>query len=190
MALGTVLDPSARRVDDIAHPGPPLGALHGKTIGFRVDIMWRSWDWISELWAAELEAAGATVRFWRAGGRTGEEGARMAEGLKEFLGSIDAAIVGLGNCGSCTGWTIHDALAAAATDIPTIAIVTQNFDDLGHNLARRGGRSGLRIHVLPHPLNERARDEVEQVGREHYPRMLEAMDAAVGAAVSAGAAAA
>ena len=177
MALGTILDPTAVRADDITHPGPDLGDLRGKTIGFRVDIMWRSWDWSSALWAKELEAAGAKVVFWRAGGRTGDEGARMAEGLKDFVGQIDAAIVGLGNCGSCTGWTIHDALAAAARGVPTIAICTQNFEELGHTLARRGGRSGLRLHILPHPLNEREQADVEGVGREHYLPMMAAFGA-------------
>ena len=92
-----------------------------------------------------------------------------------------AAIVGLGNCGSCTGWTIHDALAAAATGIPTIAICTRNFDELGHTLARRGGRSGLRIHILPHPLNEREQGDVESVARAHYAPMLEAFGATISA---------
>ena len=181
MTLGTILDPTARRPDDIAHAGPDLGDVRGKTIGFRVDIMWRSWDWVSAAWAAELEAAGAKIVYWRAGGRTGEEGARMAEELKAFVGQIDAAIIGLGNCGSCTGWTIHDALAAAASGMPTIAICTQNFEELGHTLARRGGRSGLRIHILPHPLNEREQGDVESVARAHYAPMLEAFGATISA---------
>ena len=177
MAMGIVLDPTALRADDITHNGPDLGDVRGKKIGFRVDIMWRAWDWVSEIWANELRAAGAQVTIWRAHGRTGDEGERMAKELEQFIGSVDAVISGLGNCGSCTGWTIHDALSAAAREIPTIAIVTENFDELGHNLARRGGRSGLRIHVLPYPLNERARDEVELIAREHFPRMLEAFGA-------------
>jgi hypothetical protein len=58
------------------------------------------------------------------------------------------------NCGSCTGWTIRDALAAAEKGLPTTAICTEVFEELGHNLAASGGRSGLRIHISPYPLNE------------------------------------
>ena len=50
------------------------------------------------------------MKFWRSCGRSGEEGERMAAGLKTFLSEIDIAVVGLANCGSCTGWTVHDSL--------------------------------------------------------------------------------
>jgi hypothetical protein len=178
MGRSTVLDPTVVRTDDIATPGPDAGPLAGKVIGFRLDEIWRAWDWISEIWAEEFRKAGATVKFWRSSqGRTGPEGERVAKSLDEFLGSIDIAVVGLGNCGSCTGWTIRDALAAAARGLPTTAICTAVFEELGHNLAQRGGRSGLRIHVLPYPLNEKQRSEVEPVAYEHLPGVLRTMGA-------------
>ena len=101
----------------------------------------------------------------------------MAKSLEEFLNSIDIAVVGLANCGSCTGWTIHDALAAAAKGLPTTAVCTENFLELGRNLAQRGGRSGLRIHVLPYPLNEKLREEVDAVAHDHLAGMLGTMGA-------------
>lgn len=178
MAKGNVLDPTAVREDDIASPGPDAGPLAGKTVGFRLDEIWRAWDWISEIWAEEFRKAGATVKFWRSNqGRTGEQGDRVAKALDEFLDSIDIAVVGLGNCGSCTGWTIRDALAAAARGLPTTAVCTEVFEELGRNLAQRGGRSGLRIHVLPYPLNEKLKEEVDTVAYEHLAGMLQTMDA-------------
>ena len=50
-----VLDPTARRDDDIVSPGPDAGVLAGKRIGFRVDQIWRAWDWVSELWAGNSD---------------------------------------------------------------------------------------------------------------------------------------
>jgi hypothetical protein len=180
MATGKVLDPKARLNDDISTPGPDAGELAGKTVGFRLDEIWRAWDWIAEIWADEFRKAGATVKFWRSNqGRTGAAGERLAAALDEFLGSIDIAVVGLGNCGSCTGWTIHDALAAAQRGLPTTAVCTEVFQELGHNLAQRGGRSGLRIHVLPYPLNEKRKEEVEPIAREHMARMVATMGASL-----------
>lgn len=168
MTIGNVLDPTAIRADDITSAGPEAGSLAGKTVGFRLDEIWRAWDWIAEVWAAEFEKAGATVKFWRSHqGRTGAEGEKVAKALDEFLDSIDIAVVGLGNCGSCTGWTIRDALSAADKGLPTTAICTEVFEELGHQLAARGGRSGLRIHILPYPLNEKLREEVEPVAFDH-----------------------
>jgi hypothetical protein len=105
----------------------------------------------------------------------------MDRELKAFLGSIDVAVVGLANCGSCTGWTIRDAITAANCGLPTTAIATANFEEFAHTLAARGGRSGLRIHVLPYPLNERLREEVISVGEAHYFPLLDTMGARLAA---------
>ena len=113
VATGFVLDPTASMANDISSPGPDAGDLKGKLVGIRLDQIWRAWDWISEIWAQEFRRAGAEVKFWRSCGRSGEEGERMAAQLEEFLACVDIAVVGLANCGSCTGWTVHDALAAA-----------------------------------------------------------------------------
>jgi len=125
MSRGNVLDPTALRADDIPLPGPDAGPLAGKTVGFRLDEIWRAWDWIADIWADEFRKAGATVTFWRSNqGRTGAEGERLARELEQFLASIDIAVVGLANCGSCTGWTIRDALAAADRGLPATAVCT------------------------------------------------------------------
>ena len=180
MAIGVVLDPTAVLESDITMPGPDAGSLAGKTVGFRLDEIWRAWDWIADIWAEEFRRAGATVKFWRSDqGRTGAEGERIARELDAFLDSIDVAVFGLGNCGSCTGWTIRDALAAAEIGLPTTAICTEVFKELGHNLASRGGRSGLRIHILPYPLNEKEKHEVEDVARAHLQEVLRTMGASL-----------
>ncbi|MBU6267006.1 MAG: hypothetical protein KGN34_05650 [Sphingomonadales bacterium] len=177
MTLGTVLDPTARRAADNASPGPDAGVLAGKRIGFRVDRMWRAWDWISEQWAERFRAAGAEVSFWRSAGRSGEEGVQCEAEYAAFLQQIDVAVVGLANCGSCTGWTIRDAITAANAGLPTVAVATKNFEVFAHEMARRGGRSGLRVHVLPYPLNEQVRADVLPIGAAHFDGMLETMGA-------------
>ncbi|MBB5685355.1 UGSC family (seleno)protein [Sphingobium boeckii] len=179
MALIKVLDPTARRADDNASAGPDAGSLVGKRVGFRLDQIWRSWDWISEVWAAKFREAGAEVVFWRSAGRSGDEGERMNAEYQDFLKTIDVSVVGLANCGSCTGWTIRDAIASANAGVPTTAIATKNFEDFAHELAARGGRSGLRVHVLPYPLNELKRDEVEAIGEAYFEGALAAMGASL-----------
>lgn len=177
MAIGKVLDPTARRADDITSPGPDAGSLVGKRVGFRLDRMWRAWDWISEVWAEKFREAGAEVVFWRSGGRSGDEGERHAREYEEFLKTIDVAVVGLANCGSCTGWTVRDAITAANTGLPTTAIATANFEAFAHEIAARGGRSGLRVHVLPYPLNEQLKEDVLPIGEAHFLGALQTMGA-------------
>ena len=172
MATITILDPTASLAHDIAEPGPDMGDLRGKRIAIRIDMLWRSWDWVSEVWADGLRAEGAEVTFWRSCGRTGEEGVQAAKDYAALLAESDAAIVGLGNCGSCTSWTIADALQAAATGIPTIAVATAHFEALAKNLATRGGRSGLRLNILPYPLDILPRDQVDDIARDQYRSFL------------------
>jgi hypothetical protein len=170
-----VLDPRAKRLDDNPGRGPDVGALSGKRIGFRVDQIWRCWDWISETWEAKFRAMGAEVSYWRSTNRSGEEGEEQDRSLHEWLSSIDIAVVGLANCGSCTGWTVRDAIAAANAGLPTVAIATRNFQAFASELAARGGRSGLRVHVLPYPLNELSRAEVDPVAEDYFAGLLQIM---------------
>jgi hypothetical protein len=177
MALIKVLDPTASRLEDNASPGPDAGVLKKKRIGFRVDQIWRCWDWISGNWEQKFGDLGAEVTYWRSTNRSGEEGEEQDRSLQQWLKTIDVAVVGLANCGSCTGWTIRDAIAAANAGLPTVAIATRNFEDFAHELARRGGRSGLRVHVLPYPLNELSRAEVDPVAEAYFAGLLTAMGA-------------
>ena len=59
------------------------------------DRLWRSWDWISELWADKFRAAGAEVSFWRSCGRSGDEGERMDRELKAFLNTFEGTLRGI-----------------------------------------------------------------------------------------------
>lgn len=170
--MALILDPSASLAHDITDPGPDAGHLRGKRIAIRIDMLWRSWDWVSAVWAEGLRAEGADVTFWRSCGRTGEEGVAADRDYNALLAESDLAIVGLGNCGSCTSWTIADALRAAAGGIPTIAVATAHFEGLARNLAKRGGRSGLRLHILPYPLDILPKEQVNDIARDHYRSLL------------------
>jgi hypothetical protein len=99
MARGIVLDPTyekSRFVDE-APTVRRVAGLAGATVGFRVDIMWRSWDWVADVWQEALVAAGAELRVFRSGARFGDEGERMATELAQWLDEVDLAVVGLAN---------------------------------------------------------------------------------------------
>jgi hypothetical protein len=170
-----VLNPTAAHSADIADPGPNFGNIRGRTIGFRVDTLWRSWDWVVDVWAEKLRELGATTIFWRTHqGRTGNEGERIAAEEQRFMADSDLVVSGLGNCGSCTGWTIRDAMAATKNGKPAIAVVTATFEPLSESISKRAGNSGLRRFVLPHPLNEMSRETVEEIALKRCDAFLEA----------------
>jgi Fe-S cluster biogenesis protein NfuA len=175
-----IVDPAAEVTTADADPGPDAGNLRGRTVGFRVDVLWRSWDWVVDEWSRALEGEGASTRQWRrAQGLAGERGQQHAGEYEQFLSSIDIAVVGLGNCGSCTSWTIKDAVSAAATGIPTVAVATEQFEALARTLASSYGRAGLRLHVLPYPLDVRPEQEVRAIARDAFPALLATLGAGV-----------
>jgi hypothetical protein len=44
-------------------------------------------------------------------------------------------------------------------------------------MAANGGRAGLRVHVLPYPLESRPEDEVRQIAKEHWQPLLDTIGA-------------
>jgi hypothetical protein len=53
--------------------------------------------------------------------------------------------------------------------------VTEEFEALAHTMAANAGWAGLRILVLPYPLDSRPEAEVRQIARQHYGSLLRAL---------------
>ena len=53
-----------------------------------------------------------------------------------------------------------------------VAVVTQEFESLAKTMAANAGQSGLRIHVLPYPLESRSEQEVREIARQHFRPLL------------------
>jgi hypothetical protein len=53
-----------------------------------------------------------------------------------------------------------------------VAVVTQEFEALAHTMAANAGRPGLRVVVLPYPLETRPEEEVRSVARDHWRPFL------------------
>jgi Fe-S cluster biogenesis protein NfuA len=173
-----IVDPTAGAVPGNPDPGPDAGPLQGKRIGIRVDVLWAAWDQTVEEWTTLLQQAGASVSTWRrAQGIKGAEGERLQAQYDAFVGASDIVISGLGNCGSCTSWSVKDGLNALNRGMPTVVAVTEQFETLGHTLASDDGRPALRLVVLPAFLNTLPEETVREAARKHYPDLLAALGA-------------
>ena len=58
-----------------------------------------------------------------------------------------------------------------------VAVVTHEFESLARTMAANAGRSGLRLLVLPYPLDTRPEAEVREIAREHFDRLLDVLGA-------------
>ena len=176
-----VLDPTGVAPDDGAiDAGPDAGRLVGRVVAIRHDVLWPAFDWTVEEWTRALEAAGATVLAWpRAQGQKDDELARADAEFESILARSDVAISGLANCGSCTSWSVRDALTARSKGLPTTVVATAHFEPLAHMLAAEGGQAGLRVTVLPYPYSTLDEATVRQHARTAFPQLLDVLGATI-----------
>jgi hypothetical protein len=175
---GLVLDPTGvpLRVAD-GGEGPAVGELTGKVVGLRRDRAWQSWVWVADEWEARLRAAGARLDSYTADTFVGKEAATNDAALDAFVERVDAAVMGLCNCGSCTLYTVRAAIRSVERGRPTAIVTTEQFVDLARTIATLEGHGEIPLVVLPFPLETRPEDEVRDIARVHYDRLLDAIGA-------------
>ena len=147
----------------------PIAGVH---VGIRTDGAWRSWRLIAEVWDEYLRRDGATTSLVETGGMVGETGANDRKHIEELANTVECAIVGLGTCGSCTTFTIKDSVVIEQKGKPVVAIVTEEFEVHGRNVATHLGHGDLKILVLPYPLEARPEAELRAIADNFYPQVL------------------
>jgi hypothetical protein len=145
----------------------------GLAIGVRADRAWRSWQLISGIWAEYLQRDGADTIAVETGAQMGRPGSDDRKQIEELANVTDCAIVGLGTCGSCTTFTIKDAVTVEDHAKPVVAVVCEEFLVHGRNVATHLGHGALKILVLPYPLEALPTEELRAIADEYYPKMLE-----------------
>ncbi len=153
------------------------GPLAGLRVGLRHEGSWRSWMLIVADWQERLRADGAEPVVVRTGERVGADGVRTREAVDAWADAVDCGISGLGTCGSCTSWSVVDAVALEAKGKPAVVSVTEEFATHAHNMAAHLGHPDLKVLVLPYPLEARPEDELRAIAAEAYPRFLDVIGA-------------
>lgn len=165
--------PTASFADDRGAPSYVLDRkLAGVRVGIRHDGTWRSWQYISRVWADLLRRDGAIPVVLQTGERTGPEGEKTRADLEAWHGQIDCAVSGLGTCGSCTMWSVRDAIGVEAKGKPVAAAICEEFVSHARTTASFLGHPELKVLVLPYPLEARPEPELQVIAEESYPRFL------------------
>jgi hypothetical protein len=156
MAHIEVLDPrGALRVT-----ARPLAArdreLSGSRIGFLSNKKANATLLLAEIEALLRERLGSfeVVR--------GEKGAAVPAPpeLMAELETCSAVVTAMADCGSCTSWSLHDAVALEEKGIPSVLLCTDEFAPLARAESIGKGMGGLPLAVIPHPLADNRPDEV------------------------------
>lgn len=152
-------------------------ALRGLRVGVRQDATWRSWQQIARHWVERLRDDGASPVLLQTGERTGPEGEKTRGDLAAWLDDVDCAVVGLGTCGSCTMWSVRDAILVEQRKKPVVAAICEEFVTHARTTATFLGHPSLKILVLPYPLETRAAPELARIADAFYPQFLQTLGA-------------
>jgi hypothetical protein len=179
----TVVSPPARTITvrvptvDAAHIPSAPSYLVGKPVtdlkvGLRTEGQWRSWLIIVREWERALAEAGARPDVVKTGERVGAQGEQTRALVEGWTGRVDCAIVGLGTCGSCTSWSVRDAISVEAAGKPVLVVVTTEFEVHGRTIATHLGHEDIKFLVLPYPLETRPEDELVAMAARYFPDAL------------------
>ena len=155
------------------------GPLQGLKVGLRHEGSWRSWMLIVSVWEDLLRADGAIPVVLHTGERVGDEGVKTRAMVEAWAAEVDCAVSGLGTCGSCTSWSVADAVSAEAETKPAVVAVCSEFEAHARNMATHLNHPDLKVLVLPYPLEARPEAELREIALEWYPKFLSLIGATV-----------
>jgi len=114
--------------------------------------------------AAETLAArtGATVSLVvkkGPGGRSANAAIPCADDVfQRVLEAADVVVTGAADCGSCTAYSVFDAISFEKAGRPAVVVTTTKFQPIAATMAADFGVPDVRTLVLPHPLGGTDRD--------------------------------
>ena len=68
------------------------------------------------------------------------------------VAEADVVITGAADCGSCTAYSVSDAIQLEKAGKPTVVATTTQFEKVASTLSRSFGAPDTRLLVLPHPI--------------------------------------
>jgi hypothetical protein len=113
----------------------------------------------------------------------GEKGAAVPAPpeIMAELETCSAVLTGMADCGSCTSWSLHDAVTFEDKGIASVLLCTDEFAPLARAESVAKGMGGLPLAVIPHPL---ADNRPELVARKAEAIVAEVLAILTGSATA------
>ena len=130
-----------------------VGALDGKRVAFIWNFLFKGptmWGYLSDELAKRYPGV-EFVDYGEFGNIHGDEEVELVAALPEKLKrlEVDAAVVGVGACGSCTPAVMRAVAKVAEAGLPSVAIVANQFQRQARMIARAQGLDSCTIAVYP-----------------------------------------
>ncbi len=72
--------------------------------------------------------------------------------FERLIDETDIVLTGLADCGSCTAYSVSDAIDLEKVGKPAVVVTTTRFEPIAVTLSASFGLADVRKLVLPHPL--------------------------------------
>jgi hypothetical protein len=150
-----VLSPKRTRVSWDRKKAPRLSGFNGVTVGLLDNNKPGATVILKHLGELLRERGAGEVVYWRKSLPSGP-----SPYVKEAGTRCDLVISGLGDCGSCSSWSLRDALEVELLGRPTVTLVSEPFKKLIHVEAEALGIPDLPVLTVPHPVATRTDAEL------------------------------
>ena len=158
----TIYMPDSEARPDHGSLTPSPASLSGLRIGVldngkpnAVTVMSRA----AETLAARTGATVSLVVKKGPGGRSANAAIPCADDIfARLLEECDVVITGAADCGSCTAYSVFDAIALEKVGHPAVVVTTTKFAPIAATMSADFGMPDVRTLVLPHPLGGTDRD--------------------------------
>lgn len=92
--------------------------------------------------------------------------------FERVVKEADLVITGAADCGSCTAYSVVDAIALEKAGKPAVVVTTTKFRPIAETLAGQFGLKETRLLVLPHPIGGTDRETLFGWGDEGVERVI------------------
>ena len=81
-------------------------------------------------------------------------------------------ITGSADCGSCTAYSVYDAIELEKAGRPAVVVTTTKFEPIAATMSANFGLADLRTLVLQHPIGGTARATLDEWADAASDRLL------------------
>ncbi len=106
------------------------------------------------------------------GGRSANAAIPCADDIfRQVVDAADVVVTGAADCGSCTAYSVYDAISFEKAGLPAVVVTTTRFQPIAATMAADFGMADVRTLVLPHPLGGTDRDTLWRWADEAVERL-------------------
>jgi len=170
--VNAILDPTggAARIREDVLLASPRARLRGATIGLLENTKQNASLFLDEVGKLLVERFGVAAVVPRT--KFAFALPMPDELLDELAGTCQAVVVGVGDCGSCSGSAVADGVALERRGIPAAVICTEAFTVTADAMAALKGATGYEYATTGHPVAVLTPDEVRERAEQALPRVV------------------